>query len=97
MTMDYYNTPDKAEYLGENGWHFNKKACEYAVQFLKDKDNKPIKPLTKEEVDAMLQRHSVKLERMSDGITSTWLIWRRAIWTEADSRMRGVRLCTSRW
>lgn len=54
---------DKSAYLGENGWHFNKKACEYAVQFLKDKDNKPIKPLGKEEVDQMLQKYGVKLEK----------------------------------
>lgn len=58
----YSNPSDKAEYLAENGWHFNKKACEYAVQFLKGKDNKPIKPIGKEEVDQMLTRHGVKLE-----------------------------------
>ena len=60
---EYYNTPDKATYLGENGWHFNKKAYEYAVQFLKDKSNKPIKPIPKEEVDEMLKRNNVTLER----------------------------------
>lgn len=63
LAMDYYNTLDKASYLAENGWHFNKKACEYAVQFLKGKDGKPIKPLGKEEVDAMLQRCGVNLEK----------------------------------
>lgn len=60
---DYFKTPDKSVYIGENGWHFNKKACEYAVQFLKDKDDKPIKPLSKEDVDQMLQKYGVKLER----------------------------------
>ena len=59
----YINPSDKAEYLAENGWHFNKKACEYAVQFLKDKDNKPIKPISKEEVDQMLMKNGVKLEK----------------------------------
>ena len=61
--MNEYFTPDKAAYIGENGWHFNKKACEYAVQYLKDKDKKPIKPLSKEEVDQMLQKYGIKLEK----------------------------------
>ena len=61
--MNEYFTPDKAAYLGENGWHFNKKACEYAVRYLKDKDGKPIKPLSKEEVDQMLQKYGVKLDK----------------------------------
>lgn len=60
---EYYNTPDKVSYLGENGWHFNKKACDYAVRFLKDKDNKPIKPISKEEVDQMLQKYAIKLDK----------------------------------
>ena len=51
-------------YLAENGgWHFNKKACEYAIQYLKDKNNKPIKPISKEEVDDMLKKHDVVLEK----------------------------------
>ena len=62
--MNNYNNPsDKAEYLAENGWHFNKKACEYAVQYLKDRNNKPIKPYSKEEVDEMLKKHNVTLEK----------------------------------
>lgn len=60
---NYNNTSDKAAYLAENGWHFNKKACEYAIQFLKDKNDKPIKPISKEEVDAMLAKYGVKLEK----------------------------------
>lgn len=61
--MDMYNTTDKEIYIAENGWHFNKKACDYAVQSLRGMDNKPIKPLSKEEVDEMLKRQGVKLER----------------------------------
>lgn len=56
-------TPSKMIYLAENGWHFNKKACEYAVQYLKDRNNKPIKPYSKEEVDEMLKKHNVTLEK----------------------------------
>lgn len=61
--MDMYNTTDKEIYIAENGWHFNKKACDYAVQNLRGMDNKPIKPLSKEEVDEMLKKQGVKLEK----------------------------------
>lgn len=61
--MNEYRTPDKDIYIAENGWHFNKKACDYAVQYLKGKDGKRIKPLSKEEVDAMLAKYGLKLEK----------------------------------
>lgn len=55
---------DKEIYVAENGgWHFNKKACDYAVQYLTGKDGKPIKPLSKEDVDAMLAKYGIKLEK----------------------------------
>ena len=60
---DYDRPTDKDIYLAENGWHFNKKACDYAVQYLKGKDGKRIKPLSKEEVDAMLAKYGLKLEK----------------------------------
>lgn len=66
LMIDYMNDmfygSAKEIYLSEMGWHFNKKACEYAVQFLKGKDNKPIKPYSKEEVDDLLKRQNVTLE-----------------------------------
>ena len=58
-----YQTPAKEMYLAEMGWHFNEKACDYAVQYLKDRNNKPIKPYSKEEVDEMLKKHNVTLEK----------------------------------
>ena len=42
---DYIQTPAKEMYLAENGWHFNKAACEYALKYLKDKNGKPIKQI----------------------------------------------------
>ena len=60
---DYDRPTDKDIYIAENGWHFNKKACDYAVQYLKGKDGKRIKPLSKEEVDAMLGKYGLKLEK----------------------------------
>lgn len=59
---EWIQTPSKEIYLAENGWHFNKKACEYAVQYLKDRNKKPIKPYSKEEVDELLKRQNVSLE-----------------------------------
>ena len=51
----------KEMYLADMGWHFNEKACEYAVQYLKDRNNKPIKPYSKEEVDELLKKQNVTL------------------------------------
>ena len=62
--MNEFDRPtDKDLYIAENGWHFNKKACDYAVQYLRGKDGKHIKPLSKEDVDAMLSKYGVKLEK----------------------------------
>ena len=55
-------TPAKEMYLAEMGWHFNEKACKYAVQYLKDRSGKPIKPYSKEEVDDLLKRQNVTLD-----------------------------------
>lgn len=59
---DMYQTPAKEMYLAEMGWHFNEKACDYAVKYLKDKNNKPIKPWGRNDVDDMLKRQNVTLE-----------------------------------
>lgn len=59
---DYIQTPAKEMYIAENGWHFNQAACEYAVQYLKGMDKKPIKPYSKEEVDELLKKNGVVLE-----------------------------------
>lgn len=59
---DMYQTPAKEMYLAEMGWHFNEKACNYAVKYLKDRSGKPINPYSKEEVDELLKRQNVTLE-----------------------------------
>lgn len=58
-----YQTPAKEMYLAEMGWHFNEKACKYAVQYLKDRNGKPVKPYSKEEVDDLLKRQNVTLDK----------------------------------
>lgn len=54
-------------YLKNNGFHFNKKACKEAVKGLRRKNPQtgkaePIDAKDKEEVEAILARHNVKLE-----------------------------------
>lgn len=54
------------KYLQNYGWHFNKKACEFAVSLMKKKDanGKPkrIEPWTKEAVDDLLNVYGVTLD-----------------------------------
>lgn len=52
------------EYLSFNSWHFNKKMCDWAVSKMYKIANgvkTPIAILTKEQVDAILQKHNIKL------------------------------------
>jgi hypothetical protein len=61
--MDEWMQPSAKEmYIAEMGWHFNEKACQYAVQYHKDRNNKPIKPYSKEEVDELLKKQNVTLQ-----------------------------------
>ena len=60
-------------YLRNNGWHFNKKAVEYAASMMKKKNlatgkMEKIDPYTKEQVDEMLSRNGVKLENAASSL-----------------------------
>ena len=51
-------------YISNYGWHFNKKAYEYAVKYMKRLDNATnikikVVPYTKQEVDNILTNHNV--------------------------------------
>ena len=54
------------EYLMQNGWHFNKKMCDWAVGKMKKKNqlNKvdKITPYTKENLESMLSSNNVNIE-----------------------------------
>lgn len=71
IPLDVYDMkPDgMTAYLRYNGYHFNKKMCEWAVSQMR-KVNKasgkeePIEPLTKDKVEDMLAANSVKLENL---------------------------------
>ncbi|MCM1031564.1 MAG: hypothetical protein NC410_09030 [Oscillibacter sp.] len=58
-------------YLRNNGWHFSKKACEFAVSLMKKKNPatgklEKITPYTKDEVDELLKKYGIKLENAVD-------------------------------
>ena len=55
------------EYLEAYGWHFSKRMCEWATGKMKCKDEtgkaKKLEPMKKDEVEELLKKHNVKLER----------------------------------
>lgn len=64
--LDYYDYIPSAQraYLRANGWHFNKKACDFAVSLMmKDVNDKeePLDAWTKEQVDDLLHRYGIRL------------------------------------
>lgn len=66
--LDIYDDypEDMKRYLKNYGWHFNKKACDFAISLMRKKDptGKPTKvqSWSKEEVDNMLTTYGVTLE-----------------------------------
>lgn len=54
------------EYLAQNGWHFNKKLCEWAVGKMKRKSQlnkiEKLTPFTKENLDSMLKTNNINIE-----------------------------------
>lgn len=69
IPLDIYDDipKDMRKYIQHNGWNFNKKACEYAVNLMKkynpstDKLEK-LEPYSKDQVDEMLQNHGITLD-----------------------------------
>ena len=61
--LDLYDDMPKAmrTYLKHNGWHFNKSLCNFAVSLMK-KHGKRLDPISKENVDKLLEQHKVQLE-----------------------------------
>lgn len=69
QALDFYGefTDEMKKYLRHYGWHFNKKANDYAVSLMKKKNpstgqKEKIEPLSKDAVDELLKRNGVKLE-----------------------------------
>ena len=54
------------EYLSQNGWHFNKKMCEWAVSRMQVERNgkkEKLEPMRKDEVEELLKKFNIKLEK----------------------------------
>lgn len=73
VPLDMYDDipREMRNYLKYNGWHFNKKACDFAVGLMRKKNtatgkSEKVEPLTKEQVDAMLTKYGVTLENNVD-------------------------------
>lgn len=71
-SLDAYDIKPEAmtEYLRHYGYHFNKKACEYAVSLMRKRNDSTgkserIKPYSKEDVEAMLTKYGVTIESQS--------------------------------
>lgn len=68
VALDYYDDFPRAmkNYLRHNGWHFNKKACDFAVSLMERKNEatksyEKIEPWKKEQVDELLVKNKVEL------------------------------------
>lgn len=46
---------------GGNGWHFNKKMCEWAIKQMR-KNGKSIRIMTKDDIDEILKKNNIVLE-----------------------------------
>lgn len=67
--LDIYDDmpSEMRSYLRHNGWHFNKKACEYAVNLMLRRNPstnrlEKIEPISKDRVDSMLTKNNILLE-----------------------------------
>lgn len=58
--------PEMESYLAAYGWHFNRKASDYAAKWMRKRNgNGPmqkIDPMSQEDVEQMLKKHGVELE-----------------------------------
>lgn len=62
-SLDIYDErpPEMTKYLQYNGWHFNKKMCEFAISQMR-KGGKPLEMHTKEQIDKLLKNANVTLD-----------------------------------
>lgn len=58
-------------YLQHHGWHFGKKACEYAVSMMRKRNSstdklEKIEPYSKEDVETLMKKYGVVIENTND-------------------------------
>lgn len=55
----------KGRYLAMAGWHFTREACDFAVKYMRKKNDKgeliSIKPMSKADVDELLKKYGITL------------------------------------
>lgn len=56
-----YQPEEMRAYLRYNGWHFNKKMCEWAVKQMR-KNGKPIRMMSKDDIEDILKKNNIELE-----------------------------------
>ena len=56
-----YQPEEMKAYLRHNGWHFNKKMCEWAIKQMR-KNGKPIRIMTKDDIEDILKKNNIVLE-----------------------------------
>lgn len=68
ISLDIYDERPREmnAYLRHNGWNFNRKVCEFAIRMMRKRNTttgavEPIEMKTRDEVDAVLAKHNVKL------------------------------------
>ena len=73
LALDLYDEipEEMRRYLKQYGWHFNRKACEFAVNLMRKKNTTTgkldrVEIMTKEQVDALLAKYNVNLENNVD-------------------------------
>lgn len=54
------------EYLSFNGWHFNKKMCEFATSHMVSKTSTKFTPYRKEDIDALLKANNIDVSNTAD-------------------------------
>lgn len=69
LPLDLYDDiPEEMRtYLKHNGWHFNHKACDYAVSLLRRRNAttgkmERVEPIGKEKVDELLAKYGITLD-----------------------------------
>lgn len=64
MAKDIYEDKPRAMrvYLSNYGWHFSPAMEEWAVKMMRDKEGKPIKPYTRETLEAAFKAAGVELK-----------------------------------
>ena len=56
-----YQPEEMRAYLRYNGWHFNKKMCEWAIKQMR-KNGKPIRMMSKDDIEDILKKNNIVLE-----------------------------------